>query len=101
MDFSQLQLGQDIKGKTLYITIKLEMALPIGKVRQFQVLYNSGAKINLIQYNLVKEYKLVPLLKWRKPITGFLNEYWINLYSTYKLIVLVTNTHNYTKEVSL
>ena len=35
MDFSQLQLGQDIKGKTLYITIKLEMALPMGKVRQF------------------------------------------------------------------
>ena len=35
MDFSQLQLGQDIEGKTLYIAIKLEMALFIGKVRQF------------------------------------------------------------------
>ena len=33
MDFSQLQLGQDIEEKTFYITIKLEMALPIGKVR--------------------------------------------------------------------
>ena len=35
MDFFQLQLGQDIKGKTFCITIKLEMALPIGEVRQF------------------------------------------------------------------
>ena len=35
MDFSQLQLGQDIKGKTFYITIKLKMALPISEVRQF------------------------------------------------------------------
>ena len=35
MDFSQLQLGQDIEGKIFYIAIKLEMALPIGKVRQF------------------------------------------------------------------
>ena len=35
MDFSQLQLGQDIEGKTLRITVKLEIALPIGKVRQF------------------------------------------------------------------
>ena len=34
--------------KTLYIAIKLEMALFIGEVRQFQVLYNSGAEINLI-----------------------------------------------------
>ena len=48
MDLSQLQLGQDMEGKTLYITIKLEIALPIGKVRQFQVLYNSGTKINFI-----------------------------------------------------
>ena len=32
MDFSQLQLGQDIKRKTLYITVKLEMALPMGEV---------------------------------------------------------------------
>ena len=48
MDFSQLQLGQDIKKKTLYIVIKLEMTFPIGKVRQFQVLYNNGAEINLI-----------------------------------------------------
>ena len=35
MDFSQLQLGQNIEGKTLYITIKLEMVLPISEVRQF------------------------------------------------------------------
>ena len=35
MDLFQLQLGQDIKGKTLYIAIKLEMVLPIGEVRQF------------------------------------------------------------------
>ena len=63
MDFSQLQLGQDIEGKTLRIAVKLEMALPMGEVRQFQVLYNSGAEINLIQYDLVKEYKLILLLK--------------------------------------
>ena len=63
MDLSQLQLGQDIEGNTLCIAIKLEMTLPMGEVRQFQVLYNSGAEINLIQYNLVKEYKLVLLLK--------------------------------------
>ena len=100
MDLFWLQLGQNMKGKTLYIAIKLEMALPIGEIRQFQVLYNSGAEINFIQYDLVKEYKLVPLLRWRKPIAGFLDEYQINLYSTYKLIVLVTNIHNYTKEVS-
>ena len=48
MDLSQLQLGQDIEGKTLYITIKLKIVLPIGKIHQFQVLYNSGAEINLI-----------------------------------------------------
>ena len=35
MDFSQLQLGQDIERKTLYITIKLKMTLPKGEVRQF------------------------------------------------------------------
>jgi hypothetical protein len=64
-----------MEGKTLYITIKLEMALPIGEIRQFQALYNSGAKINLIQYDLAKEYKLIPLLKWQKPITGFLDKY--------------------------
>ena len=52
-----------MEGKTLHIAIKLKMALPMGEVRQFQVLYNSGAEINLIQYNLVKEYKLVLLLK--------------------------------------
>ena len=52
-----------MEGKTLYITIKLEIVLSIGEVRQFQVLYNSGAEINLIQYDLVKEYKLVLLLK--------------------------------------
>ena len=64
-----------MEGKTLYITIKLEMALFIGEVRQLQVLYNSGAEINLIWYDLVKEYKLVPLLRWRKPIVGFLDKY--------------------------
>ena len=47
-DLSQLQLGQDTEGKTLYIIIKLEIVLPIGEVRQFQILYNSGAEINLI-----------------------------------------------------
>ena len=101
MDLSQLQLGQDMEGKTFCITIKLEMVLPIGKVCQFQVLYNSGAEINLIQYNLVKEYKLIPSLKWRKPITGFLNKYWIKLYSAYKLTVSVINIYNCTKEVGL
>ena len=35
MDLFQLQLGQDIEGKTLYITIKLEMAFLIGEVCQF------------------------------------------------------------------
>ena len=35
MDLFQLQLGQDTEEKTLYITIKLEIALPIGEVRQF------------------------------------------------------------------
>ena len=35
VDFFQLQLGQDIEEKTLYIAIKLEMALPIGEIRQF------------------------------------------------------------------
>ena len=75
MDFFQLQLRQDIEGKTLYITVKLEMILPISKVQQLQVLYNSGTKINLIQYNLAKEHKLILLQKWWKPITGFLNKY--------------------------
>ena len=100
MDFFQLQLGQEIKEKTLYIIIKLEIILPMGKVHQFQILYNSGAEINLIQYNLVKEYKLILLLKWQKPIIGFLNKHQINLYSTYKLTMLVINIYNYTKEVS-
>ena len=86
--------------KTLCITIKLEMVLLIGEIRQFQVLYNSGAEINLIQYDLVKEYKLVPLLKQRKPIIGFLNKHQINLHSTYKLTVSVTNIYNHTKEIS-
>ena len=63
MDLSQLQLGQDTEGKTFCIAIKLKIALPMGEVRQFQALYNSGAEINFIQYNLVKEYKLIPLLK--------------------------------------
>ena len=48
---------------------------------------------------MVKEYELIPLLRWRKPITGFLNKYWIKLYSIYKLTVLVTNIYNCTKEV--
>jgi len=39
------------------------MVLSMGKVYQFQALYNSGAEINLIQYNLVKEHKLILLLK--------------------------------------
>ena len=75
MDFFQLQLGQDIEEKTFYITIKLKIVLSIGEVRQFQVLYNSGAEINLIQYNLVKEYKLIPLLKQQKSIIGFLDKH--------------------------
>ena len=99
MDFFQLQLRQNIKGKTLYITIKLEIILPINKVRQLQTLYNSGAEINLIQYNLVKEYKLILLQKWWKPIVGFLNKYQIKLYSVYKLTVSVANIYNYTKVV--
>ena len=77
------------------------MVFFIGEVRQFQVLYNSGAEINLIQYNLVKEHKLILLLKQWKPITDFLNEYQIKLYSAYKLIVSVTNIYNCTKEVGL
>ena len=77
------------------------MALPMSEVRQFQALYNSGAEINLIRYDLVKEYKLVLLLKWWKPIVGFLNKHQINLYSAYKLTVSVTNIYNCTKEVGL
>jgi len=50
-----------MKGKTLRIAIKLEMILPTSKVRQLQALYNSGAEINLIRYDLVKEHKLVLL----------------------------------------
>ena len=37
-----------MEGKTLYITIKLEIVLLMGEVRQFQILYNSGAEINFI-----------------------------------------------------
>ena len=76
------------------------MILPISKTRQFQALYNSGTEINLIRYSLVKEHKFILLLKWWKPIIGFLDKYQIKLYSTYKLIVLVTNIYNYTKVVS-
>ena len=101
MDLFQLQLGQDMEGKTFCIAVKLEMALPIGEVRQFQVLYDSGAEINFIWYNLAKEYKLIPLLRWWKPIVGFLDEYWINLYSAYEFTVLVTDMYNCTKKVSL
>ena len=75
------------------------MVLLIGEVYQFQALYNSGAKINLIQYNLVKEHKLIPLLKQWKPIVGFLDKHWIKLHSAHKLIVLVANMHNHTKVV--
>ena len=75
------------------------MALPTGEVRQFQALYDSGAEINLIRYDLVKEYELVLLLKWRKPIAGFLDEHRINLHSAHELTVSVTDTHNRTKEV--
>ena len=35
MDFFQLQLGQEMEEKTLYIAIKLEMTLFISEVRQF------------------------------------------------------------------
>ena len=65
------------------------------------MLYDSSAEINLIQYDLVKEYELVLLLRWRKPIAGFLDEHWINLYSIYKLTVSVIDTYNCTKEVGL
>ena len=77
------------------------MVLSMGKVYQFQALYNSGAEINLIQYNLVKEHKLILLLKQQKPIIGFLDKHQIKLYSTYKLIVLVANIYNRTKVVGL
>ena len=50
-----------MEGKTLYIAVKLEIILPTSKVWQLQALYNSGAKINLIWYNLAKEYKLILL----------------------------------------
>ena len=75
------------------------MVLPTGEVRQFQVLYNSGAKINLIRYNLAKEHKLILLLRWRKPIIGFLDKHRIKLYSAYELIVLIADIYNYTKVV--
>ena len=64
-----------MEGKTLYITIKLKIALPISEIRQFKILYNSGAEINFIRYDLIKEYKLILLLKYRKPIAGFLDKY--------------------------
>ena len=48
-----------MEGKTLCIAVKLEIILPTGKVRQLQALYNSGAEINLIRYDLVKEHKLI------------------------------------------
>ena len=100
MDLSRLQLGQDMEGETLYIAVKLEIVLLMGEVYQFQALYNSGAEINLIRYNLVKEHKLIPSLRHRKPIVGFLDKYWIKLYSAYKLTVLVADIHNRTKVVS-
>ena len=51
------------------------MVLSMGEVYQFQALYNSGAEINLIWYNLAKEYKLILLLKWQKPIVDSLDKY--------------------------
>ena len=87
--------------KNLCITIKLEMVLLTGKVCQFQVLYNNGAKINLIKYDLVKEYDFTLLQRRQKPIIGFLDKHQIKLYSTYKLTVSVTNIYNRTKVVSL
>jgi len=89
-----------MEGETLYIAIKLEMVLPIGEVYQFQALYNSGAEINLIWYDLVKEHELILLLRWRKPIVGFLDEHWIKLHSAHKLTVLVADIYNHTKVVS-
>ena len=50
-----------MEGKTLYIAVKLEIILFTSKVWQLQVLYNSGAEINFIWYNLVKEHKLILL----------------------------------------
>jgi len=100
-DFSQLQLGQDIKGKTLYITVKLEMILLMGEKRQFQALYNSGAEINFIKYDLAKKHELTLLQKWWKPITGFLDEHWIKLHSTYKFTMSVADMHNCTKVIGL
>jgi len=75
------------------------MILPTSKIRQLQALYNSGAEINLIRYNLAKEHKLILLQRWWKPIIGFLDKHRIKLHSTYKLIVLVANIYNYTKVV--
>jgi hypothetical protein len=37
-----------MEGKTLCITVKLEIILSTSEVWQLQVLYNSGAEINLI-----------------------------------------------------
>jgi hypothetical protein len=98
-DLSRLQLGQDTEGKTLYIAVKLEITLPTGEVRQFQALYDSGAEINLIRYDLVKEHKLIPSLRWRKPIIGFLDKHRIKLHSVHELIVSVADMHNRTKVV--
>ena len=75
------------------------MILFTGKKRQFQVLYNSGAKINFIKYNLAKKHKLTPLQKQWKFITGFLDEHWIKLYNIYKFTVLMANMHNCTKVI--
>ena len=75
MDLSQLQLGQDMERKTLHIAVKLEIILPMGEKRQFQTLYNSGAKINLIKYNLAKKHELILLQRYWKPITGFLDKH--------------------------
>jgi hypothetical protein len=48
---------------------------------------------------LAKKYNFTLLLRWRKPITGFLDKYWIKLYNAYELTVSVADMHNYTKVV--
>ena len=75
------------------------MVLPTGEVRQFQALYNSGAEINLIRYDLAKEHELTPSLRWRKPIASFLDEHRIKLHSAHELTVSVADMHNHTKVV--
>ena len=77
------------------------MILPTSKKYQFQILYNSSAKINFIKYDLTKKHELTLLQRHWKPITGFLDEHWIKLHSAYKLTVLMADMHNCTKVVGL